>query len=87
MSNEKRYLLWKESGYCDMYDPCPICYKCMVKASHLYNKCEYCPVEFCAHDNKKRNLLISRENFAIDVTDETGKEFIKLSQSLEKQNQ
>lgn len=80
MSNERRYEIWESSGFCDMYDPCPICYKCMVKASHLYKKCEECPVQFCAHNNFKRNLIIKRENFAIEVTPETGEKFKELSE-------
>ena len=59
------------SNNCSMYEPCPMCFKCMVKASHLYVRCVECPVQFCAHDNKKRNWAIRRENFAITVSPET----------------
>lgn len=59
------------SNNCSMYEPCPLCFKCMVKASHLYLKCENCPVPFCAHDHKKRSYMIRRENFAVTVSEET----------------
>lgn len=60
---------------CAMYEPCPLCFKCMVKATHLYERCVACEVQFCGHNNKQRNIMIRRENFAINVTDETGKLF------------
>lgn len=59
------------SNNCPMYEPCPICYKCQVKASHLYEQCAACPLEFCAHTHKQRALLIRRENFAIKVSKKT----------------
>ncbi|WP_422661693.1 hypothetical protein ACK8P5_26590 (plasmid) [Paenibacillus sp. EC2-1] len=59
------------SNGCSMYDPCPICFKCKAKASHLYVRCFDCPVEFCGHSEKQRAMLIRRENFAITVSKET----------------
>lgn len=50
---------------CDWYDPCPICFKCRLKASHLYAKCARCEVKYCGHNEKTRNRMIRRENFAI----------------------
>lgn len=64
---------------CAMYDPCPICYKCIAKASHLYRRCEECPVQFCGHNHKQRSYMIRRENFAITVTKETGEKFLQAS--------
>lgn len=56
---------------CEMYDPCPLCFKCMNKAAHLYARCATCPVEHDAHTHKNRSWFIKRENFAIDVTEAT----------------
>lgn len=61
----------EEANGCDMYDPCPLCFKCMNKAVHLYAKCETCPVMHDAHTHKNRSWFIKRENFAIDVTEAT----------------
>lgn len=67
------------SNGCSMYDPCPINFKCMAKASHLYVRCEECAVPFATHDHKIRSKMIQRENFAISVTNDTGKEFFEAS--------
>lgn len=56
---------------CSMYDPCPLCFKCMNKATHLYIRCETCPLQFCGHSHKQRAMMIRRENFAISVSKET----------------
>lgn len=72
----KLELFYEQSQNCPMYDPCPVCYKCQVKASHLYIQCAECPLEFCAHNYKQRSLIINRDNFAITVSKET---FEKLS--------
>lgn len=48
---------------CTRYDPCPICYKCMIKASHLFIKCQNCQVPICGHQERARNFMIRRENF------------------------
>lgn len=49
---------------CPRYDPCPICFKCMVRASHLFVKCQNCPVPICRHNEKIREAMIRRENFS-----------------------
>lgn len=69
--SSKLDLFYEQSNNCPMYEPCPICYKCQVKASHLYEQCAACPLEFCAHTYKQRALLIRRENFAIKVSKKT----------------
>lgn len=69
----------EQANGCEMYDPCPIDYKCMNKAAHLYARCASCKVEHDAHTHKNRSWFIRRENFAIKVTDETAKEFKELS--------
>ena len=48
---------------CTRYQPCEICYKCKVKASHLFIKCGNCKVPICGHDERARNYMIRRENF------------------------
>lgn len=65
---------------CSMYDACPICFNCINKAAHLYERCQSCEVPHDAHTHKHRSFLIRRENFAITVTPETGeklKEFVE----------
>jgi hypothetical protein len=83
-NDSKRKQQYKEwSNGCEMYDPCPINYKCINKASHLYKRCEGCKVPHGTHNHKARAWAIKRENFAIKVTDETGEEFLKLSKEAE----
>lgn len=72
------------SNGCSMYDPCPICFKCKVKASHLYQRCVECPVEFCGHSEKQRAMMIRRENFAITVTPETGRQLADMAEAARK---
>jgi hypothetical protein len=79
---DKKNIFKEMSNGCTMYEPCPICFKCQNKASHLYIRCESCPLDFCGHNHKQRSLIIKRENFAVTVTDETGEEFLKLSENL-----
>lgn len=72
MSDAKQIKLELSKG-CIMYDPCPLCFNCMNKAAHLYERCANCEVPHDAHSYKNRTMLIRRENFAITVSDETGK--------------
>lgn len=67
-NNQKMYLAEARRVGCSRYDPCPICFKCRVKASHLFKKCENCQVPFDRHSEKDRNFMIRRENFAIKQT-------------------
>lgn len=55
---------------CEMYDPCPLCYKCQNKAIHLYRRCETCPVPHDAHTHKNRAFFIRRDNFRLTLTPE-----------------
>lgn len=64
-SNQESYRREAHRVSCDMYLPCPICFKCRVKASHLYLKCQRCEIPFCRHSEKDRNFMIRRDNFAI----------------------
>lgn len=52
---------------CPRYNPCPICDKCMNKASHLYVACQTCKIPICTHTYEDRKKMIKRENFAIPV--------------------
>ena len=56
---------------CSRYNPCPICDKCLNKASHLYIRCQNCGIPICVHKHKDRITMIKRNNFKIKVTDET----------------
>lgn len=51
---------------CLMYEPCPICDKCLNKASHLYVRCQSCQITACKHTDKDKNYMIKRKNFVID---------------------
>lgn len=78
--DSKRKHQYKEwSKGCEMYDPCPINYQCINKASHLYKRCEDCRVPHATHNHKARAWAIRRENFAITVTPETGAKFLELT--------
>jgi hypothetical protein len=61
-SNRHEYLTI--GSRCMRYKPCPICFKCMHKASHLYVKCQNCSVPLCVHSEKERAAMIRRENFS-----------------------
>lgn len=56
---------------CKRYDPCPICFKCMVKASHLFVKCQTCNIPLCAHTYDHRRKMIRRFNFSVVVDRKT----------------
>jgi len=55
---------------CPRYNPCPICDKCMNKASHLYVACQTCQIPICSHTYKDRERMIKRKNFTIYVPKE-----------------
>ena len=55
---------------CPRYKPCPICYKCQNKASHLFIKCVECPIPLDSHTEYHRELMIRRENFRITTGNE-----------------
>ena len=66
---------------CPRYNPCPICDKCMNKASHLYVACQTCQIPICSHTYADRNKMIKRENFTVPVSEEV----FKAVQELDKQ--
>jgi len=55
---------------CPRYNPCPICDKCMNKASHLYVSCQTCKIPICNHSYEDKMKMIKRENFTIPVSKE-----------------
>lgn len=83
--SRKKWLYKQMSKGCEMYEPCPINYKCMNKAPHLYLRCANCQVPHATHNYKARVWAIRRENFAIKVTPETGEKFLELSRLADEQ--
>lgn len=65
LGSNKSWMLEK-AGNCLRYHPCPICNKCTLKASHLNIRCGDCEVPLCVHTYKEKNMMIKRENFAIN---------------------
>lgn len=63
----------KKFDTCVRYEPCPICEKCRVKASHLYVSCQVCTIPICIHTHKNIKRMIIRKNFIIKLRN---KEFI-----------
>lgn len=66
---------------CKMYDPCPLCEKCKVKASHLYVKCQNCQINLCVHTDKDIRKMIIRPNFELKLK---RPEFISAFKNLKK---
>ena len=60
---------------CRQYDPCPICRKCLNKASNLYVKCENCKIPICSHTYEAKDKMIKRKNFEIRLSE---KDFLKI---------
>lgn len=63
-SNREHYQEEARRQRCPRYRPCPICYKCREKATHLYVKCEGCRIPPCGHKEADREFMIRRENFS-----------------------
>lgn len=57
----------KKFHTCPRYNPCPICDKCMNKASHLYVACQTCKIPICSHTYADKLKMIKRKNFTIPV--------------------
>lgn len=81
-SNKEEFQKEPKYHTCKRYNPCPICYKCMNKASHLYKSCQTCKIPFCNHTYADRKLMIRRKNFEISVTDEVEKELLQLAKEF-----
>lgn len=56
---------------CPRYSGCPICDKCVNKASHLYVACQTCKIPICSHTYSDRDKMIKRKNFTVMVSQET----------------
>lgn len=67
---------------CPRYNPCPICDKCMNKASHLYVACQTCQIPICSHTYEERERMIKRDNFSIPVSKEILQEIEKLDKEI-----
>lgn len=59
---------------CSLYNPCPICDKCLNKASHLYVRCQNCKIPICVHKYIDRDRMIKRYNFRCVVEDKVYEE-------------
>ena len=70
-SNKDHYIKEARRVGCSRYYPCPICYKCMEKASHLFVKCQHCNIPPCAHKDSDREFMIRRKNRSITLRDDT----------------
>jgi hypothetical protein len=81
MRNNKDIFEEKEpkAKTCPRYLGCPICSKCMNKASHLYVACQTCKIPICSHTYADREKMIKRKNFTIFVSDDIMKEIKQLS--------
>lgn len=66
---------------CPRYNPCPICDKCMNKASHLYVACQTCRIPICTHTYEDRAKMIKRKNFTLPVD----KDIMSSIEELDKQ--
>lgn len=67
---------------CPRYNPCPICSKCLNKASHLYVSCQTCKIPICSHTYADRDKMIKRKNFTIFVSDVIMNEIKELSKKI-----
>lgn len=54
---------------CIRYEPCPVCYKCRVKGSHIYSKCDKCPIDICVHKDEHISRFVVRDNFETPMSE------------------
>jgi hypothetical protein len=84
ISNEKEFEKeLKRIGGCKRYLPCPICFKCLNKSSHLDLKCQICRIPICVHTYEQRKKMIKRKNFELNLTDETKSIFEQIGKEAE----
>ena len=69
---------------CLRYKPCPICYKCKNKASHLFKACETCKISTCTHSYSDMAKMIRRENFVQYVTEDVYEAIEQISEEVKK---
>lgn len=81
-SNKREILQEVERLNCKRYDPCPICNKCKIKASHLFYKCSVCSVPICRHTVKEINMMIKPKNFTIKLHGEAAGAFKELERMV-----
>jgi hypothetical protein len=67
---------------CPRYNPCPICSKCLNKASHLYVSCQTCQIPICSHTYENRENMIKRKNFTQYVTKEIMDEIHRIDREV-----
>lgn len=67
---------------CPRYNPCPICSKCMNKASHLYVACQTCQIPICSHTYSDREKMIKRKNFTQYVSKEIMNEILRIEKEV-----
>lgn len=72
----------KQFHTCSLYNPCPICDKCLNKASHLYVRCQNCNIPICVHTYGDRDKMIKRYNFKTIVDNEVYDELLKKSKEV-----
>lgn len=71
---------------CQMYNPCPLCDKCLNKASHLYVKCQSCNIPICVHTHKDREKMIKRKNFRLPVDKNVYEHLLRIEKEYAKKN-
>jgi hypothetical protein len=67
---------------CPRYNPCPICDKCMNKASHLYVACQTCQIPICSHTYDDKQKMIKRKNFTIPVNKKVFESIERLDEEI-----
>lgn len=84
MRNNKDIFEEKEPKFrtCKRYNPCPICSKCMNKASHLYVACQTCQIPICSHTYSDREKMIKRKNFTQYVSKEIMNEILRIEKEV-----
>jgi predicted amidophosphoribosyltransferase len=78
--SRKREEMLKRSKGCPNYKPCPLCYSCENKATHLYVECESCEVPWDHHNHTAKSYMIKRPNFAIRVSEEAKEQLRELAE-------
>lgn len=76
-SRREDYEEEKKRVNCNNYDQCPVCYKCINKAGHLYEQCERCNIPLCHHNHESRKKLIRPNNFVLVANDELKESILK----------
>lgn len=67
---------------CSRYEPCPICFKCRVKGSHIYDKCDKCALDICIHKDEHIGYFIKRDNFTTPMPEDVAIYLKKLEEEV-----